>query len=131
MVSLVSAVAKSSVTHVLFAFLVMGAWAFFANSNHVMPKPLIAGLVQGVISASITLVMKKALESLSSRLPGLSALYLPPLIVCTSSLAVLITLHTLARTPELTKTIALPFSVAATYAVVYTLSLYYEKKNYG
>jgi hypothetical protein len=30
----------------------MGGWAVFANLGHPMPKPLIAGAVQGVLSAS-------------------------------------------------------------------------------
>jgi hypothetical protein len=35
----------------------MGGWAAFANRAHLMPAPLYAGLLQGAISATITLVV--------------------------------------------------------------------------
>ena len=130
MSGLVSQIARSGITHVLFAFLVMGGWAVFANRHHPMPEPLDAGLVQGTISACITLVMKKSLDFLSASLPGPVALWLPPLIVCCCSIIVLVFVHIAAGTPELFRTIALPFSVAATYAVLYNLTLYQRKRKY-
>jgi hypothetical protein len=49
---------RSSIVHVGFAFLAMGGWAAFANRAHLMPAPLYAGLLQGAISATITLVVQ-------------------------------------------------------------------------
>tara|TARA_R110000803_G_scaffold85747_1_gene152051 strand:- start:2246 stop:2650 length:405 start_codon:yes stop_codon:yes gene_type:complete len=117
-----------TVTHVSFAFLAMGGWAVFANLGHPFPEPLIAGLVQGILSGTITLVMKKALEALSRRFSdngkGMLPLFAPPLIVCSVSLAVLVTSHLAAGTPEIVKTIAIPFSVAFTYACIYSFGLW-------
>jgi len=45
---------QSSITHISFAFVAMGSWAVFANWAHPMPKPLFAGLLQGLMSATIT-----------------------------------------------------------------------------
>lgn len=50
-----------TLVHVGFAFLAMGSWAVFANRTYAFPDPLIAGVVQGTLSATITLVMKKSL----------------------------------------------------------------------
>jgi len=57
------ALAGSSIVHVLFAFLAMGGWAFFANRMHPMPRPLIAGFVQGVLSGCLTLFLKSVVEA--------------------------------------------------------------------
>ena len=117
--------------HVGFAFLAMGGWAVFANRAHAFPDPLIAGIVQGALSATITLVMKKALEALSSQFFVIGYRYLPlfapPLIVCSISLSVLIGCHMAAGTPEIAATIAVPFSVAFTYACLYTFGLWRQE----
>ncbi|MCK4713374.1 MAG: hypothetical protein KAT26_10895 [Marinosulfonomonas sp.] len=122
---------QSSITHVLFAFCAMGAWALYANWAHPMPKPLIAGVVQGALSASITLFLKKIIEALSARFPLGTALWAPPLIACTFSLALLVGAHILATTPEILRTIALPYSVATTYAVVYNYLIWKIRKNHN
>jgi len=124
----IKAFVTSSVTHVAFAFIVMGAWAVFANRHHPMPEPLIAGVVQGALSATITLLMKKSLDYLSSlffrRNAEWSALIAPPILVCSASLSGLILSHVVAGTPEVFATIAVPFSVAFTYAWVYTFGIW-------
>ncbi len=124
---------NSTFVHVGFAFLVMGSWAVFANHTHPMPEPLLAGLVQGSLSGTITLVMKKALEALSrtffAKRMIKGALVLPPLIVCSLSLCVLIGAHVVAGTPELAATIALPFSVAFSYACLYAYTLWRTERN--
>ena len=126
--SLFKTIMNSTFVHVGFAFLAMGSWAVFANRAHPMPEPLIAGLVQGTLSGTITLVMKKALEALSRKLFAKQmikgALFLPPLIVCSISLMVLVGAHLAAGTPELVATIALPFSVAFSYACLYAYNLW-------
>lgn len=126
--SKIKAFVASSVTHVAFAFIVMGAWAVFANRYHPMPEPLVAGLVQGALSATITLLMKKALDYLSAlffrRNAVRAALIAPPVLVCSVSLTGLILSHVAAGTPEIFATIAVPFSVAFTYAWIYTFGIW-------
>ena len=56
--------AENSLVHMGIAFLAMGGWAAFANRAHPMPEPLVAGLVQGALSAAITLVLKRMVEAL-------------------------------------------------------------------
>jgi len=119
---------RSSIVHVGFAFLAMGSWAAFANRAHPMPAPLYAGLLQGAISATITLVLKRAIEFLASRFSGLAALLAPPVIAGLVSATLLTLLHTLGGTPEIAKTIAVPLTVATSYAALYNYSLWRIRK---
>lgn len=119
---------RSSIVHVGFAFLAMGSWAAFANRAHPMPAPLQAGLLQGAISATITLVLKRAIEYLASRFSGLTALLAPPVIAGLVSASLLTILHTLGGTPEIAKTIAVPLTVATSYAALYNYSLWRIRK---
>lgn len=118
----------STVAHVGFAFFAMGGWAVFANRNHPLPEALLAGLVQGTISALITLVLKKFLEWSNARLQGAAALVVPPLVTATSILALLVAAHALAGTPEIAATIAVPFTVSTTYAIVYNWGLWRRRR---
>lgn len=115
---------RSSALHMAVAFLGMGGWAVFANRGHAMPAPVMAGLVQGCLSALLTLLMKRMIEGVSARLPGLAGLVLPAVLAIALSLAVLLTLHNLAGTPEIAATIALPLSVTTIYATSYSLTLW-------
>ena len=119
-----SDVARSGWTHVAAAFLAMGSWAAFANRAHPMPAPLLAGLVQGAISATITLGLNRAIEALVGRLDGLAALIVPPLAACAVSATLLTALHTAAGTPEILATLAVPLTVATSYAALYTFTLW-------
>jgi hypothetical protein len=127
--------AGSTVFHVAFGFVLMGAWAVFANRQHPLEQALLAGLVQGAISGSLTLFLKKGLERMSAMFfharasdegqgRGIAALIVPPLITATSIFIILFTAHTLARTPEIATTIAVPFTVSTAYAVLYNLNLW-------
>ncbi len=116
--------AGSTIAHVAFGFLAMGAWAVFANRAHPLSVMLLAGLVQGTISGLLTLVLKKFLEWSNARLRGWLALVLPPLITASSILLILTTAHTLAGTPEILATIAVPFTVSTSYAILYNLRLW-------
>ena len=98
----------------------MGAWGLFANRGHPAGEMLTAGLVQGAISALITLVLKRFLESFSARFDGPLAYLLPPTISCAAILALLWSVHTLAGTPEVWATLAVPFAGSSTYAWIYT-----------
>ena len=113
----------SGVVHVSVAFLAMCAWAVFANRHHPMPAPLVAGLVQGAISASITFALKRVVEAVSARTRGVTALILPTFAAWTVSFVVLVVIHRLAGTPELWATIAIPNLVATTYAAIYAAAI--------
>ncbi|PKP75668.1 MAG: hypothetical protein CVT84_01780 [Alphaproteobacteria bacterium HGW-Alphaproteobacteria-6] len=117
-------VARSSVLHVAAAFLAMGGWAVLANRAHPMPGPLVAGLVQGALSAAITLGLKRGVEALVRRLPGRFALFVPPVAAWAASAALLIAVHRLAGTPEVLATILVPNGVATVYALLYTVALW-------
>ncbi|WP_313318546.1 hypothetical protein [Stenotrophomonas sp.] len=119
----IQAAARSSAVHMAVAFVAMGSWAAFANLAHPMPRPLIAGLVQGVLSALITLFLKRMLEALSARLPGRAGWWLPPLAAAAVSVSLLSSIHWLAGTPEILRTIIVPLSVTTLYAVLYTIAL--------
>lgn len=123
--------ARSSVVHVAVAFLAMGGWAMFANRAHALPQPLVAGIVQGALSGVITLFLKRMIEAIARRLAGVAALVLPPLIAVALSLAILTTIHTLAGTPEILTTIALPVGVTALYSTLYAAALWRQKVSHG
>lgn len=117
------AFAGSSIVHVLFAFLAMGGWAVFANRLYPMPRPLISGIVQGVLSGCLTLFLKSVVEALSRRFSGFTVLWAPPLIACLGSATILIAIHALSGTPEILKTIAVPLLVSSSYAAIYNYSI--------
>lgn len=119
--------ATSTVVHVGFGFLAMGAWAVFANRAHPLPQALLAGLVQGLISGTLTLFLKKGLEWMNARFVGVVALIAPPLITASLILAILVGVHTLAGTPEIAATIAVPFAVSTSYAIVYNYGLWRKR----
>ncbi len=116
----ITALARSSVVHVAFAFLAMGAWAVFANRWAGISHALVAGLLQGTLSGAITLGLKRFLEAASARLTGVWALIVPPAISCAAILALLVAAHILAGTRNVLATISLPYAVSSTYAWVYT-----------
>ncbi len=122
-------IATSTIAHVAFGFLAMGAWAVFANREHPLSQALLAGVVQGAISGSLTLGLKKFLEWFNARLSGLAALLAPPLTTVASILAILLSVHTIAGTPEIAATIAVPFTVSSTYACVYNFGLWRRRND--
>jgi hypothetical protein len=115
--------ARSSVVHVAFAFLAMGAWAVFANRSAGLSHALIAGLVQGTLSGGITLGLKRFLEAASARLTGVRAVIVPPAISCAVILALLLGAHILAGTRNVLATISLPYAVSSTYAWIYSWAI--------
>jgi hypothetical protein len=118
------ALAGNGAVHVAFAFLAMGGWAVFANRLHPMPRPLVAGLVQGTISAVLTLYLKSIIDALACRFDGVAALFAPPLVACLSSTALLVAVHAASGTPEILRTIAVPLAVSTTYAAIYNYSIF-------
>ena len=61
---------------------------------------------------------------MSARLRGLGGLIVPPLITATAIATILSTAHTLAGTPEILATIAVPFTISTSYAILYNLRLW-------
>ena len=114
---------RSSALHTGAGFLAMGAWAAFANRTHPMPTPLIAGAVQGTISAVLTFVLKRIVEAVSARNEGVAAVVLPTLAAWAVSFSGLVLIHIAAGTPELWATIALPNAVATCYAGLYAAAI--------
>ena len=114
---------RSTALHVGFAFVAMGGWAAFANRDHGAGAMMLAFAVQGALSALITLVMKRGLEAGHARMSGLAARLVPPLISCAAIAALLSAVHALAGTPEVLRTIAVPWTVSTLYAFVYVASL--------
>jgi hypothetical protein len=111
--------AKSTFVHVGFAFLAMGGWTLWANHGHGLAAAWAPALAQGAMSGAITLVLKRALEAMAARLPGAAAFVVPPVVTATVILAVLIGVHRMIGTPEIARTIAVPWSVSTLYAIVY------------
>ncbi|MCV9998488.1 hypothetical protein OE766_09530 [Pararhizobium sp. YC-54] len=115
--------AGSGRVHVLIAFLAMGGWAVFANRGHAMPQRFYSGLLQGVLSACLTLFLKSVVDALSKRFSGLARLWAPPLLACLGSASLLTALHALIGTPEIARTIAVPLLVSTSYASIYNYSI--------
>lgn len=118
----------SSVVHVGFAFVAMGGWAAFANRAHPTAAWLQAGLIQGALSAAITLLLKRAIELLADWFEGPVGLVAPPLVALIVSACALTTLHALGGTPEIAHTIAVPLTVSTSYAALYNLALWRAKR---
>jgi heme exporter protein D len=115
------AIAKSGISHVLFAFFAMGAWAYYVNSAHGVAAAFLAAMIQGSASALITALMKRSLEALSARLRSeIWRRILPWALTCSVAASLLVSYHLAAGTPNLLATIAVPLTVSTTYAIVYT-----------
>jgi len=124
-----ASLARSTLAHVAVAWLAMGAWAVFANHSHGMGRALVAGLVQGTLSGAITFGLKRSLEAMAERLAGPAALVVPPLVTCVVVLLVLLGAHHLAGTPEVWKTIAVPYAVSSSYAWIYSFTLFRDRRR--
>lgn len=121
---LITRLAGLAVVHVGVAFALMGSWAVFANWGHDWPKPLVAGLVQGSLSGAITYGLKRGLDALRGRMARSLGWWVPPVVVCGLSLSLLVAVHWAAGTPELLRTISVPFSVASIYAIGYNVIMW-------
>ena len=115
--------AGSGLVHVGFAFIAMGGWALYANSGHGLAKAWLPALLQGAISGLITFGLKRILEHLSGRFVGIIAYALPPAMTASAVLVLLVGVHSLIGTPEIVRTIAVPWSVSTLYAILYSATL--------
>ena len=114
---------RSSAAHMAFGFLLMGGWALFANRAHGLEGSWLPALAQGVVSALLTGVIKKAIEWMDGRIGGPLAYIVPPLVTASSILATLFAMHSAIGTPEIAATIAFPWSISTLYAVIYNAGL--------
>lgn len=114
---------KSKIVHGLGGFVLMGSWAAFANRAHPLPAPLVAGVVQGLLTAIITIYLKQTIEGIFHRNTGWPRLALPPLAAFLISTTILTIIHLLAGTPALIATISIPITVSTLYALFYTITL--------
>jgi hypothetical protein len=126
------AFAAHRTTHMAVGFALMGGWAWFANRTHPMPAPLLAALVQGTMSALLTLLFKTLMDRILGLLIGLPAvrrhagfgaglaIALTTGTVFTLSNLILRGGHALAGTPEIGATIVFPVIVVTLYALAYS-----------
>jgi len=121
--------ARSHLAHLAGAFLVMGSWAFVANRGHGVESAMAAALLQGAMSALVTLSLKTFIEKLALRMSGGAALAVPPVAAFAAVGLVLILLHRLNGTPEVVATIALPLTAATGYAAGYSYTLWRCRKG--
>lgn len=74
-------------------------------------------------------MLKRGIEALARRFSGVPALVLPPTLAALASATLLGTLHWLGGTPEIVRTIAVPLTVATSYAALYNFSLWRERRH--
>ena len=120
---------KSSILHVAVGFLLMGGWALFANRSHGLDQAWLPAVAQGTLSAGLTFALKRTLEALNGRVPGVSAFVVPPLITAGTILLLLVGVHRLIGTPELVATIAVPWSLSTLYAIVYNARIVADRRK--
>lgn len=114
---------RSNLAHMAGGFVLMGGWAVLAHANHPFSTQVQAGVTQGMLTALITLGLKRMVERVASQLTGVVGLIVPPLLACAISVGLLYTIHTRVGTPEVWTTLALPSTVATLYAALYTIRL--------
>lgn len=114
---------RSNLAHMASGFALMGGWAALAHASYPFATQIKAGLIQGALTALITLGLKRLVETLSAQLSGRLGFVLPPLAACAVSVSLLYTIHTVVGTPEVWTTLALPSTVATIYAALYTIRL--------
>jgi hypothetical protein len=108
----------------LLAALVYGGWAFAVNLQHGAAPALRAGCLQGVSSATTTLVMSSAVERLYAARAGRPLRRLVAWLAPASLGACLhVSIHVLAGTPEILITILPSVVLGAVFAGLYVLGL--------
>ncbi len=99
----------------------MGSWAAFANLDYPWPAPAQAFFVQGILTAGITILLKRKVEIVVARRPA--SPWLAPLAAAAVSATLLTTVHGIAGTPAFWATIAVPLFVATSYSALYAMRL--------
>jgi hypothetical protein len=94
-----------------------------------MERALLAGAVQGTLSGLLTLGLKRFLEAASARLANPWSAVLPPTLTCIGVLAILLSAHRLAGTPNVWATISVPYAVSSSYAWIYGVTLMLARRR--
>ena len=106
------------------------AWAFWAN-RHDLDHAWISGLSQGGVSFITTSVGSSLLEFFHRRIGATRAGRIATVaMVSGCSLAFMVSVHTLARTPNLLTTILPVFTVVLLYCSSYVIGLQKIKNQY-
>ncbi len=101
--------------HMAGAFVLMGAWALWANRAAPGGAQVLAGVTQGALSAVLTAGLKSVVDRLAPRFgPRLA-----PALALTGSATLLVAAHLIAGTPALLATIAVPLLVSGSYVFAY------------
>lgn len=111
----------STPLHVAAGFIAMGSWAIFANSGHGLRAMLAAGLVQGLVSGTLTLGLKRSVDWMRPRMARGLGYCVPPLLAICGSAILLVSAHWLSGTPEIARTIAVPLGVSLLYILAYNI----------
>ena len=114
--------------HMLVGFIVMGSWAAFTNWTYAMPAPLIAGLVQGTMSAAFTLGLRWLTEVVAARMHRKRTMSLVPVVICAVTVAILTVIHTLAGTPEILRILLVAVAITTFYSGMQTYGIWKNRK---
>ena len=102
------------------AFVLWGSWAFYINDDFGMSSRLLAGLVQGSASFTITLVLVRAVTWITHLMPhGPTQAVVPALITVVITGTFLVSAHTVFGTPNILPTVT-PALVVAFVFCLYT-----------
>lgn len=105
------------------AFVVYGGWAAFANHDHGLLVAARSFTVQGASSATTTLLMGGVIEALRARIGGGFLRGIAASVAATAAAACFhVSLHLLARTPEIARTVAPSVLVGFAFALTYSAS---------
>ena len=111
----------------ILAGLGYGAWAIYANYEHGMDAWLMAGILQGLSSFSITLgltiIATRLYHYFGRRVKGIALSW------CVSAMLLAIipySIHKSAGTPDILQTIAPGLMIGSCYLILYLLSLHHK-----
>ena len=108
----------------LFAFLIWGGWAYYANGEAAENQRITSTLVQGTASLLITFFMVNAVTWLYGRIEvPYVRLVLPAVLTVSFTGSSLVAVHYFAGTPNIFYTVAPALSVAFAFCLFTTVKL--------
>lgn len=113
------------------AFCLWGSWALYVNASLDPAEAIRAGCVQGTMSFILTIIMIRLIMIIYHYSPLKTRLWLPPILTVCGTGTLLYSVHTLAHTPYILKTILPPLIVALSFCwfTNYKFNLSEIKKN--
>ena len=114
-----------------FAFLLWGGWSWYINySPEHGQQALLSGVVQGVCSLGITLLIGRLLERQFNWFKSRSLkLLLPPLLTVSLTGSILLLVHDWIDTPNILKTVTPALTVALLFAFFSNFKLYQQMQK--